>query len=472
VSRRRQVAPPAPGARVKVRDEEWLVTKVDTLGADGQQAGLGYTIHVTGLSELVRDHEAIFLDELDEIRLLEPEDTAVVPDPSPRFRRSRLYLEALLRRTPPTDARIYLGHRGVGPEDVAWMLAVVPLARVVTPPLWGWVADRVGSPVPVLRGLALTAALGSLGYGLAAGPQALFAVLFLQGVFHASMFPVLDACGLALVEAHGAEYGEVRASGSLGFLVGVGVAGLVLEGSGMRWAPAGLGLACLGVAAGAWGLPALRAPPAQPLSLRSLGELLRIPALVGVYLATFAHEVAHCGYDFYFVAHVQAQGHSTALGGAGWALGVAAEVLLLRRSRSLLERFGPRTLMLLGVGLAALRWAVIAAAEHPAALVLLQLAHAFTFGAWFVGGVTLVDRLAPTRLRASAQGLFFASIFGLGAALGARLWGGAVARVGTAAAFEGMAVVEVMAFAATWFLVPRQLPERVLDSPAPPEGAP
>src|SRR5262245_37955567 len=42
---------------------------------------------------------------------MRPEDTDLVADRSPRFRRSRLYLESLLRRTPPTDDKVYLGHQ-------------------------------------------------------------------------------------------------------------------------------------------------------------------------------------------------------------------------------------------------------------------------------------------------------------------------------------------------------------------------
>ncbi|MED5374277.1 MAG: helicase-related protein [Myxococcota bacterium] len=93
-----------PGQRVEIRDEEWLVRR--TLPA--QQ---GTAVQVIGLSELVRGHEATFLDTLDPVTVLRPEDTELVPDPSPGHRRSRLYLEALLRRSPPTDPRLVIGHR-------------------------------------------------------------------------------------------------------------------------------------------------------------------------------------------------------------------------------------------------------------------------------------------------------------------------------------------------------------------------
>ena len=66
---------------------------------------------MTGISEIVRGKEARFLDEIDQVRALHPEDTDLVPDPSPRFADTRLYLESLLRQSPPTDSDLWIGHR-------------------------------------------------------------------------------------------------------------------------------------------------------------------------------------------------------------------------------------------------------------------------------------------------------------------------------------------------------------------------
>jgi len=96
----------APGARVLIRDEEWMVRA--TLPV---QAGAGSAVQVVGLSELVKQHEAVFLTDLDVVAELRPEDTQLVHENSPQYRKSRLYLESLLRRTPPTDAFLYLGHQ-------------------------------------------------------------------------------------------------------------------------------------------------------------------------------------------------------------------------------------------------------------------------------------------------------------------------------------------------------------------------
>lgn len=95
----------APGARVEVRGEEWIVKKVNPIKN-------GHSYKVTGLSELVRNHEAIFLDTLDEIIEIRPEDTEFVFDDTEKYRKSKLYIEALLRKTPPIDNQLYIGYKG------------------------------------------------------------------------------------------------------------------------------------------------------------------------------------------------------------------------------------------------------------------------------------------------------------------------------------------------------------------------
>ena len=82
----------APGSVVIVRDEEWLVTSVE-------QTTDGRLLRCQGLSELVRDTTASFYETLDHVETLDPAAAAVIPDDSPRYRRSRLWLEATLRKT-------------------------------------------------------------------------------------------------------------------------------------------------------------------------------------------------------------------------------------------------------------------------------------------------------------------------------------------------------------------------------------
>ncbi|BDT91498.1 helicase [Nocardia sputorum] len=83
----------APGSIVVVRDEEWLVTSAEQ-GSDG------WLLRVRGLSELVADTTATFYDSLDDITVQDPSEAEIVADGSSGYRDSRLWLEALLRKTP------------------------------------------------------------------------------------------------------------------------------------------------------------------------------------------------------------------------------------------------------------------------------------------------------------------------------------------------------------------------------------
>ena len=58
------------------------------------------------------DFEQPIADLEEKIEELRPEKTSLAGDDSPQYRRTRLFLESLLRRTPPVDERIYLGHQG------------------------------------------------------------------------------------------------------------------------------------------------------------------------------------------------------------------------------------------------------------------------------------------------------------------------------------------------------------------------
>lgn len=137
----------APGARVLIRDTEWLVRRVDRTST-GKQA-----VSVVGLSELVKDKEAIFLEEIDRIEVLDPADTKLVADTSTCYRDSILFMESLLRQTPPTDEHLYIGHQGASDEvpyqlDPAILALRQPRQRIL-------IADAVGLGKTIEAGILI-----------------------------------------------------------------------------------------------------------------------------------------------------------------------------------------------------------------------------------------------------------------------------------------------------------------------------
>lgn len=131
------MTPFAPGARAVIRDEEWLIRRVDP-STDG-----GWLLTCDGISDLVRSQSALFLTALeDAIEVLDPAKTELVPDTSPTYNATLLYLESQRRRSVANDDRIHLGHRGVMnlvpyQLDPALQALRQPRARIL-------IADAVG----------------------------------------------------------------------------------------------------------------------------------------------------------------------------------------------------------------------------------------------------------------------------------------------------------------------------------------
>ncbi len=93
----------APGSRVLIRDEEWIVRRIDRTSTGAN------ALSVLGVSDLVRDKEAIFLTDIEkDIKIIQPEDIEAVRDSSSRYIQARLYIESLLRQTPPGDGKLYI----------------------------------------------------------------------------------------------------------------------------------------------------------------------------------------------------------------------------------------------------------------------------------------------------------------------------------------------------------------------------
>jgi superfamily II DNA or RNA helicase len=95
----------SPGMRVIIRDEEWMVKKVETNSLDNK------AIHCVGISKLVKDYQAVFLTDLEQIEQIDPSKVKIVIDDSALFKKSRLYIESQWRQKIPTDSALHIGNQ-------------------------------------------------------------------------------------------------------------------------------------------------------------------------------------------------------------------------------------------------------------------------------------------------------------------------------------------------------------------------
>ena len=331
---------------------------------------------------------------------------------------------------------LYLAERGLDAGRIAAVLALPQMARIFAPGLWGWVADRWRAQrgVVVLSCSALAAGLVLL--PITQGFAGIAALIALMSVLSAGGLPLVEAITLTALAGRSGRYGPIRLWGSFGFIGAVLTVGAWLDAGPVRLLPAllfGLALAAL---AAALALPGATAHGPTPAGDSDGGR--RASGGVRALLACgFCMAAAHGALYAFFSLHLEQLGYSGKAIGAFWTLGVLAEIAVFLYLPAIFRRFTLSAILQASLLAAVLRFLAIAwSAEYVAVLVLAQLLHAATFGAFHAASVAAVHRLFPRSAQARGQALFASLSYGAGSAVGTLLAGWAWEWSGAPAAFS------------------------------------
>src|SRR5260221_7972541 len=127
-----------------------------------------------------------------------------------------VYVGAYVAYFPP-----YLAARGLGPTEIAWVLALPYVARIVAPAAWGWVADRGGAP----RGIVVFSccANGTCFVSLSWVDRvaAIAALVGASSLLSAAALPLVESITLGALASQPGRYGPIRLWGSIGFIAAV-----------------------------------------------------------------------------------------------------------------------------------------------------------------------------------------------------------------------------------------------------------
>ena len=338
---------------------------------------------------------------------------------------------------------LWLESRGLDAATIGLVIAVPTVVRIFVTPLIARQADRRAA----LKGaLVLGSIVGMLGMTAVGLVQGALAILITFAIAMAALSPMLsltDAYALNGLAARGRAYGPVRLWGSVAFIAGNVGAGFVLEliaPGHLIWLLVASLVVVVAAAVALVPLDTVRPTPDAPR--HSPMVLLRDPAFVAVALAGSLIQSSHALYYGFSTLEWRAAGLDGTLIGALWGLGVAAEIVLFAYSARLPAALTPTILLAIGGSGAVLRWGVMAFDPPTAALPLLQLLHACSFGAAHLGAMAFFARAVPKELAATAQG-FVATLSGLVSAAATAASGVVYAASGSLAylVMAGMALV-------------------------------
>ncbi|CDH44927.1 MFS transporter [Candidatus Contendibacter odensensis] len=346
---------------------------------------------------------------------------------------------------------LYLQALGFDPARIGELTAIPQATKLVAPNLWGWLADRSGWRMRMVRWACLATALSFAGvYAAGNSYLGLALVGLLFSFFWNAALPQFEAVTLNHLGQHTHHYSQVRLWGSVGFVVAAVGVGFLVRDWGISLVPALM----LGLFIAIW-LNSLLVPdrPAAPLTQAAppLAQVLRQPAVIAFFTACFLNQAAHGAYYGFFSLYLEGYGYSREFIGLLWGLGVTVEVGMFLLMHRLLPRFGPRRLMLAALALATLRWWLIGhfAGELPI-LLFAQTLHAFSFGVFHAVSMHLIHQFFPGSLQGRGQALYSSLSFGAGNAVGSLAAGYLWQGLGAVAMFDLATALGALGWWVAW----------------------
>ncbi|MDK9557747.1 MFS transporter [Marinobacter sp. M216] len=346
---------------------------------------------------------------------------------------------------------LYLEGQGFSYLQIATLMATIQLTKIIAPSVWGWLGDRTGQRVRLVRFGAITGSLFFAGVFLEPGFYGLLLVMLAFTFFWNAILPLYEVITLRTLGARKEKYGKVRLWGSVGFIFAVGLVGGVLEFVPVQTLPWLLLPVFAGIAVSAFLVPSEVGEPKSAAPKGSLKKIVTHPAVVTFFLMNFLLQVSHGAYYTFFSIHLEQHGYGKLSIGLLWSLGVIAEIALFLIMHRLSRRFSVRQIALGALTLTMIRWVLIAeVTDVVAVLVFAQCLHAASYGALHAISVQYIQGFFGRHHHGQGQALYSGLTFGAGGALGAWLSGFLVEGFDTSAAFWGGAGAMLVAIAVTW----------------------
>ncbi len=313
---------------------------------------------------------------------------------------------------------LYLKSLAFSAWHIGVLMSLMQAMRLVAPNLWSWLADRLDAKMAIVRLSGAVSLLGFTAFFFADSFSAVFAAMALLTFFWSASLPLVEALTFAHLGSQAARYGSIRLWGSVGFIAAVIAVGVVLDHlpiASLLWVLLAILAAILVSAlvlpdkkAGTWGGEG-----------GCVADIVRRPEVRAVLAACFCMSAAHGALYVFYSIYLVGHGYGKTLIGMLWTLGVVAEIGVFLCMPQLLRRFSPRDILVFSFACAVLRFALIGwGVESLALLLLAQVLHGATFGAYHAAAIALINGWFAGRNQARGQALYGSLSFGGGGLLG------------------------------------------------------
>jgi PPP family 3-phenylpropionic acid transporter len=322
-------------------------------------------------------------------------------------------------------ASLFFLDRGFSVIEIAVLMSMLQITRIVGPFSWGWLSDYLSNRISIIRLCACLAAVTFLSIFFLNSYVAFFIWMFVLHTILSSLMPLGESATVhALFKDNSFDkrYGRLRLWGSIGFIAMVLFAGELFQRKGIELYPIVGAVILIFLALVTFRLH----EPKMERRKMVKGELLIVllnPDVRWFLLSGFFMIFAHAALYVFYSLYLADLGYDEFQIGLFWALGVAAEVIFFYFQSRVLSRLDAEVVLQIAFGMGVFRFILMAFFPLTWVLILAQLMHAGTFGAHHSAATKLLQRWFTGPLQARGQALMATVSYGLGGTLGGLLAG-------------------------------------------------
>lgn len=307
--------------------------------------------------------------------------------------------------------------------QIGLLTGLAPLITLVSLPLVTSFADRTNRHKLILGLTLVIMILCLIFFPSLTTFLPLFGLTILTTISFAPLMSFASSASMFMLKERKDLFGRIRLGGTIGYSFAAILAGALVENYGLKfafWAAAGLFFIAFVINQQ---LEHSEEGIGTPVAKGRASELLRKPHFLLFLVISFSGGISFATISTYLFPYMKELGAPESMMGLALTIGTIAEVPILFFAGRFIRRFSAYTLLIFSLIMTSLRFLLLAIAPTPILVLFVQLLNGFNYPLLMVAGVTYADDHAPEGFRATAQGLFNASMGGVGAAVGGFIGG-------------------------------------------------
>jgi PPP family 3-phenylpropionic acid transporter len=298
------------------------------------------------------------------------------------------------------------------------MLSFFQLSRIFAPNIWGWLADRTEKRSLWIKLTAFFGCLGFFGVFWADNFFEVFLIMMAMSIFTSSTLPLAESLTLSHLAATNGHYSRIRAWGSFGFIVASFGFGFIFDFLGIQHLLLTLLITQALIFVFSYGIPEKAYKKEKKTNL-SFFNILKNKEVICLLSSCALMVTSHGLLYNFFSIYLDEQGYSNSSIGFLWSLGVLCEIMVFLSMPKILKFLNFKQILMISLFIAVIRFFIIGNyVDFLILIILAQMMHAFTFGAFHVASIEMVNKFFPGKNHAKGQALYNSITYGVGGALG------------------------------------------------------